>query len=190
MVRFFSKMLLVVLTVAFVLTCGVANAADTVALVNSRRVMSQHPRFNDASRILILLSRPVEGPAPQMLLNETNQERRQLITNFSADITRFADMDRAIAAEQDPARREQLWTNRQNSLSEFETRLMGAIFEESSQAIRTVTARRGMTVAVEADAVFFGGTDITEEVIQQLNPNAGAEISIPQELIQEFRRRQ
>jgi len=168
-VKFLGRMLLVVLMAAFVLACGAANAAETVALVHSQRIMFQHPRFNEASMILILLSRPLEASAPQMLLRETNPERQQLIRNYSSDITRFADMDRAIAAEQNPERREQLWMNRQNSLSEFEASLMGPIFEESSQALRAVMVRRGMTVAVEADSVFYGGTDITEEVIQHLN---------------------
>jgi len=169
MFKFLGKILLLVFVAAFVFSaCSAASAADTVALVHSQRIMFQHPRFNDASIILILLSRPLEGGAPQLLVNETNPDRRRIITSFSADITRFADMDRAIAAEQNSEQRQRLWTNRQNRFSEFEANLMGPIFEESSQAIRAVMTRRGLTVAVEADSVFFGGTDITDEVIQHL----------------------
>jgi len=164
----FKSFNLMSLVVVFVFMCGTANAADTVALVDSQRIMFQHPRFDEASRILLFLSRPLEGSAPQLLLRERDPDRRQLITNFSAQITAFAEMDRAISAEQNPERRERLWTDRQNRLGEFEASLMGPIFEESSQAIRTVMLLRGMTVALELNSVFYGGTDITEEVIQRL----------------------
>ena len=167
--KFFGKMLLAALAAAFVLAGGAAYATDTVALVNSRQVTFQHPRFEDASTVLILLSRPLEGSAAQMMLSETNPVRRRIISDFSTQITEFAEMDRAIAAESNPETREQLWRNRQNRLSALEGELMGSIFEEGSQAIRTVMTRRGMTVAVEADTVFYGGTDITDEVVQILN---------------------
>ena len=163
-----SKMLLLISVTAFVLTCGAANASDTVALVDSQKVMFQHPRFDEASRILLFLSRPLEGGAPQLLLSERNPERRQLITNFSTQITAFAELDRAISAEQNAERRDRLWMDRQNRLGEFEASLMGPIFEECSQAIREVMTLRGMTVALELESVFYGGTDITEEVIQQM----------------------
>jgi len=153
------KMLLLALAAAFIFTSAAADAADTVGLVNSRRVMFQHPRFEEASRILILLSRPIEGDASRIAANEAN---------FSAQITAFAVMDRAIAAEQNPERREELWLNRQNRFSEFEASIMGPIFEDSSEAIQAVMARRGMTVALEIDSVFFGGTDITDDVIELL----------------------
>ena len=155
-------------TVLLVLTCGAAYAADVVGLVNSQKIMFQHPRFDEVSRILIFLSRAVEGSAAQLLISEKDPQRREMIMNFSAQVTEFADMDRAIAAENDSEKKGRLWENRQKKLSEVEAGMMKSIIDECKRAMQAVMALKKMTVLLELDSVYYGGTDITEEVIQQL----------------------
>ena len=152
----------------FILTCGAAYGADIVGLVDSQKVIFQHPKFNEASRILIFVSKALEGNPAQILTSERDPELRQIIMNFSTQVAEFAEMDRAIAAEGDTQKKNSLWENRQRKLSEFEGSLMKPIYEECLQGIQAVMAGKSMTVVLEHDSVYYGGTDITEEVIQQL----------------------
>ena len=152
----------------FLLTCGAAYAADSVGLVNSQKIMFQHPRFDEATKMLIFLSRAVEGSAVQILTGEQDPERREMIMKYSTQVTEFAQMDRAIALENDTEKKTRLWEDRQRKFSEFEAGLMGPILEECRQAIQAVMTLKKMTVAIELDAVYYGGTDITDEVVQQL----------------------
>ena len=157
----------------FISVCGGAYAADTVGLVNSQKIMFQHPRFDEATKVLIFLSKALEGSAPQILTSEKDPERRELIMKFSTQVTEFAQLDRAIAAENDPKKKESLWEERQRKLSEFEAGLMGPIMEECGQAIQAVMAHNKMSVVLELDAVYYGGTDITEDVIRRLKAGGG-----------------
>jgi Skp family chaperone for outer membrane proteins len=130
--------------------------------------MFQHPKFDEASKILIFFSRSIEGNLALVLEGEKDLERRQMIMNYSAQVSEFAEMDRAIAAEQDPEKKERLWESRQKKLSDFEASLMGPIMQECRQAIQAVMVLKKMTVVIELDSVYYGGTDITEDVIQRL----------------------
>ena len=151
-----------------ILACGVAYAADAVGLVDSQKIMFQHPKFDEASKILIFFSRSVEGNLALVLEGEKDLERRQMIMNYSAQVSEFAEMDRAIAAEQDSDKKERLWEERQKKLSDFEASLMGPIMQDCRQAIQAVMVVKKMTVVVELDSVYYGGTDITEDVIERL----------------------
>ena len=169
--KFLKLKWMIVFGVVFgkILLAGLAAcAADTVGLVDSQKIAFQHPRFDEASRILIFLTTSLEGSAPQMLLSESDPERREMISKFSTQVNEFATLDRAIAAENDPERQDRLWLDRQIKLSEFEASLMGPILDECSQAIREVMTLRSITVVLELDSVFYGGTDITDDVIQRL----------------------
>ena len=156
-----------------VLTCGAAYAADTVGLVDSQKIMFQHPRFDEASKILIFFSRALEGNYAQVLANEKDPERRQMIAKYSAQVTEFAEMDSAIAVEQEVEKKRKLWEDRQKKLSELENSLMKPILEECLQAMKAVMSLKEMTVLIELNSVYYGGTDITEEVIRQLKAVSG-----------------
>ena len=151
-----------------VLACGAAQAADTVGLVNSQRIMFSHPMYDEATRFLLFLSRPLEGNADQILSREQNHECRQMIMQYSAQVAEFADMDRVISAEKDLEKKSMLWENRQNRLSELEDSLMRPIILECRQAVQAVMALKKMTVLIELDTVYYGGTDVTEDIVQQL----------------------
>ena len=151
--------------VFILLACGAAYAADVVGLVNSQKIMFQHPRFDEASKILIFFTRPLEGNLALILEREKDPERRQMIMDFSTHVSEFSAMDRAISEEKDPEKKEMLWEDRQNKLKEFEAGLMSPIFRECRKAIQTVMADKKMTVLLEVDAAYYGGTDITEDVI-------------------------
>ncbi|MCL2010138.1 MAG: hypothetical protein FWG71_06275, partial [Synergistaceae bacterium] len=152
----FLKLKLVFLVFLALGTSGAAYAADTVGLIDSQKVMFQHPGFDEASKILILFRRPLEGNAPQILTGERDPARREMIMKYSAQVTEFARMDRAISNEKDPAKKNGLGQERQKKLSEFEAGLMGPIIEDCGQAIRTVMDLKKMTVVIELNAVYYG----------------------------------
>ena len=49
-----------------------------------------------------------------------------------------------------------------------EQKLMDPIFKDINLAIRTVANQKKLTVIVDKEAVFFGGVDITDDVIAEL----------------------
>jgi outer membrane protein len=49
-----------------------------------------------------------------------------------------------------------------------EQKLMEPLFKDIDLAIRTVAKLKSITVVLDKGQVFFGGTDITEDVIQEL----------------------
>ena len=149
-----------------------ACAADSVGLVNSQKIMFQHPRFDETTKFLLFLSRPLESSAAQILIGEQDPERRQMVMRFSTQVTEFAEMDRAILAEKDERKKDELWENRQKRFTEFQESLMNPILAECGQATQAVMELKQMTVVIELDSVYYGGTDITEEVIEQVKSTA------------------
>ena len=49
-----------------------------------------------------------------------------------------------------------------------ESKLMAPLFTDINLAIRTVANAKKITVVVDKDAVFYGGTDITDAVVAEL----------------------
>ena len=45
---------------------------------------------------------------------------------------------------------------------------MQPLFKDIDLAVRTVATAKKITVVVDKTAIFYGGTDITEDVIQEL----------------------
>ena len=154
----------------FVLACGVADAAESVGVVDSQKIMFQHPRFDEVSKILLFLSRPLEGNAIQILAGERDPERREMIMKYSTQVSELAMMDRAMSAENDREKKAKLWGERQKKLSEIEAELMRPIMAECKRAIQAVMTRLKITVLVEETFVYYGGRNITEDVIQHLKP--------------------
>ena len=152
----------------FLLACGAAYAADSVGLVDSQKIMFQHPGFDEASKILIFLSRPLEGSAVQILTSEKDTERREMIMKYSTQINELAVLDRAMSLEKDAGKQDSLWMDRQRKLSELEANLMKPIMDDCREAIQAVMLLKKMTVVIELDSVYYGGTDITEDVVQRL----------------------
>lgn len=166
-----SKVLLSVFAVVYIFACGTVYAADTVGSVDPQRVMFQHPSFSGASRLLIFLSRPLEGTDSQILTGG-DPELREMTMMHSRHVMALAELDRAISAENNPDRRAELWRNRQIRLSEFETYLMRPILEDYRRAVRAVMTSRQISIVLDQNSVFYGGTEITDDVIQYLLQSA------------------
>ena len=137
-----KKMMLPVLVALVVVTVagGAAfAAADTVGVINSQGIISQHPKFKEAADQLQQIGRQKEGEAKAAADKET-----------------------------DPAKKAQVVQAKRMELAKEEERLMGPIFKDCEAAVRTVAKAKGVTVVLEKASVYFGGMDITDDVVKQL----------------------
>jgi outer membrane protein len=161
--------LLSLIVAAFIIWAeSAAGAADTVGVVNSQKILFQHPGFDDATRILLYLSRPTEGNPITLIESEKDADTKRLLTKFIDLITEFSELDRALAAEKDLEKKTRLSEARQEKLAQREGELMTPILQECRKVLETVMKNKKMTVVLEVGSVYLGGTDITEDVIQQL----------------------
>lgn len=143
---FSMKRLGVFLLAAFIfvaLTSGMAAANEKIGVIDSQKIIFQHPKF--------------EGVTKQLQQISKNKEN---------------EMKLAVDKEPDQNKKAQIFNTKRNELAQEEARLMQPIFKEAELAVRTVAKVKGVTVVIEKSAVYFGGVDITDDVIQELKKNA------------------
>jgi outer membrane protein len=116
-----------------------AAAADMVGLLDLRKVLFQHPKFDAVSKHIVEINRQKESMIRCSLERETDPERK-------ADILKAANTE----------------------MTETEERLMASIHKDCKNALTAVMKRKNITVVLSRHAVYLGGADITEDVIAQL----------------------
>ena len=80
----------------------------------------------------------------------------------------------AIDKEPDNNKKAQIFQNKKQEVAVEERKLMEPLFKDIDLAVRAVAAAKKITVVVDKSALFFGGVDITEDVILELKKkNAG-----------------
>lgn len=122
-----------------VLFAGVALAQDKIAILDPQKVLFQHPKFEQTQKQI-----------------KTVMDKMQ------------NDAKTAIDKESDNNKKSQIFQDRRQAAAEEEGKLMAPLFKDIDTAIRTVATAKGAGVVVDKNAVFFGGMDITEDVIQEL----------------------
>lgn len=140
------KMFVPLLALVMVAAAGGAAfaAADTIGVINSQGIISQHPGFKAAADQLQQIGKQKEAEAKAAADKET-----------------------------DPAKKAQVVQAKRMELAKEEERLMGPIFKDCEAAVRIVAKNKGVTVVLEKASVYFGGLDITDDVIQQLKLQGG-----------------
>ncbi|MDR3230201.1 MAG: OmpH family outer membrane protein [Synergistaceae bacterium] len=128
------------LSAAFtVATADAARGADTVGVVETQKILYQHPNFELVAKQMGERGRRKEAEIQAALEKTTDPDEQRRIVEENA---------REMRAE--------------------EARLMTPIDRECQDAVRTVAQKRKITVVLEKTSAYYGGTDITEEVIRQL----------------------
>ena len=137
-----KKMVFLGLTALFFMTfaVGTASAADTIGVIDSQGIISKHPRFESAAKELQEIGRRKESEAKAAADKET-----------------------------DPARKAQVVQAKRMELAQEEQRLMEPIFKDCQEAVRIVAKNKKVTLVLEKASVYFGGMDITVDVVQQLS---------------------
>ncbi len=136
--------ILLSLAVLLVLSSAVlASANDKIGVIDSQKIIFQHPRFEAVTKQLQQISKQKEN-----------------------------EMKLAVDKEPDQNKKAQIFNTKRNEFAQEEARLMQPIFQEAQVAVRTVARLKGVTVVIEQSAVYFGGIDITDDVIQELKKKA------------------
>ena len=140
-------LVLSVTALVFVLAAGgAANAAvDSVGVIDMYEVTNNHPKMNDAKAQLATISRQKETEAKA-----------------------------AADKESDPARKAQIVQAKRMELAREEQKIMDPIFRDCQQAVREVAVNKKLTLILNKSVVLIGGSDITQDVIQQLAKNNAA----------------
>ncbi|MFA7621827.1 MAG: OmpH family outer membrane protein [Aminobacteriaceae bacterium] len=126
-----------------VLSSAVAFAEEKIGVIDSQKIIFQHPKF--------------EGVTKQLQQISSQKEN---------------EMKLAVEKEPDQNKKAQIFNAKRSELAQEEARLMQPIFQEAQVAVRTVARLKGVTVVIEQSAVYFGGIDITDDVIQELKKKA------------------
>ncbi len=128
-----------VAVVALMFMGSAASAADTIGIIDSQGIISKHPGFEEAAKKLQQVGKQKESEAKAAADKET-----------------------------DPAKKAQVVQAKRMELAKAEQELMEPIFKACQEAVRVVAKNKNVTLVLEKGSVYFGGMDITEEVIQQL----------------------
>ncbi len=112
---------------------------EKVGGIDPQKVLFQHPKYEQTLKQVKAIADKKQGEAKTAIDKETDNNKKAQI---------FQKMRKEIAEE--------------------EQKLMQPLFKDIDLAVRTVATAKKITVVVDKTAIFYGGTDITEDVIQEL----------------------
>jgi outer membrane protein len=127
------------------LACGAASAAtaaadeEKVGGIDPQKVLFQHPKYEQILKQVRSIADQKQNEAKTAIDKESDNNKKAEI---------FQNMRKAIADE--------------------EQKLMQPLFKDIDIAIRTVATAKKVTVVVDKTALFYGGVDITDDVVQEL----------------------
>ncbi|MCF4113066.1 MULTISPECIES: OmpH family outer membrane protein [Dethiosulfovibrio] len=131
---------LVALGVLFALVfSSVAIAAEKIGVIEPQKILFQHPKFEQVTKRV------------QAVLDSKQNEAKSAIEKAS-----------------DNKKKAEIYATKKQEAAIEEQKLMAPLFKEINLAIRTVAKAKGITVVLDKAQVFYGGVDLTEDVIQQL----------------------
>jgi outer membrane protein len=105
---------------------------------------------------------------PQKILFQHPKYEQTLKQIKSIADKKQADAKTAIDKESDNNKKAELFQKMRSEVAAEEQKLMQPIFKDIDLAVRKVAGAKQITVVIDKGAVFFGGLDITEDVVQEL----------------------
>jgi len=118
---------------------GIAVAQEKVGVIDPQKVLFQHPQFQEVQQRI------------KSVVEKKQQEAK-------------AAIDQAADNQQ----KQQIFERKRQEAATEEQKLMEPLFKDIDLAIRTIAKAKSITIVLDKGQVFFGGTDITEDVIQEL----------------------
>lgn len=138
--RVVKSVKLVVLGVLLAMSLSsMALANEKIGVIEPQKILFQHPKFEQVTKRV------------QAVLEVKQNEAKAAIEKAT---------DNKVKAE--------IYATKKQEAAVEEQTLMAPLFKEINLAIRTVAKAKGVTVVLDKAQVFFGGIDVTEDVIQQL----------------------
>jgi outer membrane protein len=114
-------------------------AEDRVGFIDAPRVLSSHPKYAESQKYMEEFVRKKTEESMAAAEKETDQRKRQEIID----------------------------TARMESGNE-ESRVMTPITKDINKVIESVAKAKGVTVVLNKMLIYFGGVDLTEDVIKGL----------------------
>ncbi|GHV26658.1 HlpA protein [Synergistales bacterium] len=105
---------------------------------------------------------------PQKILFQHPKYEQTLKQIKSIADKKQADAKTAIDKESDNNKKAELFQKMRSEVAAEEQKLMQPIFKDIDLAVRKVAGAKRITVVIDKGAVFFGGLDITDDVVQEL----------------------
>ena len=110
----------------------------------------------------------VGGIDPQKVLFQHPKYEQTLTQIKSIADKKQESAKAAIDKESDNNKKAEIFQNMRKEIAEEEQKLMLPLFKDIELAVRTVAGAKQVTVVVDKAALFYGGIDITEDVVQEL----------------------
>jgi outer membrane protein len=137
---FLKKLLAAAVLLAVILSLSataVYAATDKIGFIDTQRILVAHPKYESSQKY---------------------------VDDF---ITKKSDEARAAAEkETDPSKRMEIIDTARRESGLEELKVMNPITEDINKVIETVAKSKGVTVVMERVYIFFGGIDLTEDVIK------------------------
>lgn len=135
------KKIITLALIAFVLSfaSSALAASDRIGYIDATLVLLSHPRYE-----------------------QTQKHMNEFVTKKDEEVRVAAEK------ETDPQKRIALLEEARRASGDEEVRVMNPITEQINEIIKKVSAAKGVTVILEKTSIFFGGVDITEDVIKEL----------------------
>ncbi|MDR3281178.1 MAG: OmpH family outer membrane protein [Synergistaceae bacterium] len=139
--------LVAVVVFAGIMACTAASAAEEekVGGIDPQKVLFQHPKYEQILK---------------QIKNIADQKQNE------AKI--------AIDKESDNNKKAEIFQNMRRVIAEEEQKLMQPLFKEIDLAVRAVATAKKITVVVDKTALFYGGVDITDDVVQELKKKSAS----------------
>lgn len=118
---------------------GIAAAEEKVAIIDPQKVLFQHPKFEQTQKQIKAMMERKQTEAKAAIDKETNNDKKT-----------------------------QIFQSKREEAASEERKLMEPLFKDIDIAIRTVASAKKLTIVVDKNALFFGGLDITDDVVQEL----------------------
>ncbi|SDX66502.1 periplasmic chaperone for outer membrane proteins Skp [Acetomicrobium thermoterrenum DSM 13490] len=139
MVRKYLSVIMLAL-VCVVAVTGAAVAAEKIAIIDPQKVLFNHPKFQDTQKQI------------QAMMDKKQQETKMAMET--------------VKAEEEQRR---IFMQKRQEAAIEEQKMMEGLFKDIDMAIRVVAQAKGFTLVLDKNQVFFGGVDITNDVILELN---------------------
>lgn len=132
------RFVLALLAVHVMALCAFA-ASDRIGFIDTQRVLSSHPKYEAAQKQIEAFIKKKSETARTAAKQETDVKKRAEII--------------------DKARKES---------GEEERRIMNPLTEDLNRTIANVAKDKGVTVVLNKILIYFGGVDITDDVVKAL----------------------
>ncbi|GHV36456.1 HlpA protein [Synergistales bacterium] len=143
MKKIFLSAFVVSLLSGFFCVVPQARAADVVGVIESQKIAFQHPKFDSVTKELLAFRRENESATLRAIELESDDEKKADI--YEAAVREFTERERLV---------------------------MSPILADCDRAVQAVMKSKKITVILEKDSIYLGGTDITDDVVAWLKKNA------------------